>query len=147
MVLLCKSTGSCGICSFASLAALCLVGVELCQKQSVILDFDHAALIHRHLYRILLSGKRTFSDRRTTSDQWEGTSQCRSDCSWCICHQQYQLCYAKHPVFQCYQFDSICPYTGRFWWTCYAFLHAGKKRRTPNAQRKSGHEHPAAASV
>ena len=30
---------------------------------------------------------RTFSDRRTTSDQWEGTSQRRSDCSWCICHQ------------------------------------------------------------
>ena len=43
-------------------AGLCLVGVELRQKQSVILDFDHAALIHRHLYRILLSGKRTFSD-------------------------------------------------------------------------------------
>ncbi|MFQ7527417.1 MAG: hypothetical protein ACLRMN_07300 [Mediterraneibacter gnavus] len=29
-----------------------------------------------------------------------------------------------------------------FRWTCYAFLHAGKKRRTPNARRKSGHEHP-----
>lgn len=61
-ILLRTGTGSGRIYRVLSLAALCLVGVELRQKQSVILDFDHAALIHRHLYRILLSGKRTFSD-------------------------------------------------------------------------------------
>ena len=61
-ILLRTGTGSGRIYRVLSLAALCLVRVELRQKQSVILDFDHAALIHRHLYRILLSGKRTFSD-------------------------------------------------------------------------------------
>ena len=61
-ILLRTGTGSGRIYRVLSLAALCLVGVELCQKQSVILGFDHADPIHRHLYRILLSGKRTFSD-------------------------------------------------------------------------------------